>query len=340
MIVANLFFVKNTNGLFYYSIDYLENQKDIVRKILVRPEMQLAAERLFPEFSIQTCSNFFSLLLHAFIAARKGDLIYTPTPHPLPVINHQWIVIHDRYPFLSGIGRLKLLLLRMSLATSHCKIAYINESETREFVQTLNFPQQRLIFAPNIVNDKVAEFPRYGYSGGSLRVGLVGTDSAKKCYSELLESVTSAGLLSDIEFVVFGHPSAYFITVCRHHPSARITLQNSDVHSLKDFLADVDLVVSVAKLEGFGRPIASALVEQVPCFLLRRPVFLEFFPTATFFETITSLVAALGDVLKNGIPKQPPYTPPLCLIAGARSARMQLRADGLKSTSPLKAANT
>lgn len=340
MIVANLYFIKNTNGLFYYSVDYLRSQRDITRKILVRPDMQSAAERFFPGALIETCHNFFAMMRHSFVAARIGDLVYTPTPHPLPMLNLQWVVVHDSYPFLSGIGRVKLFLLRMSLATSQCRIAYINETETRDFVEGFNIPEQRLIFAPNIIDNRATDVERAGYTGGTLRVGLVGTDSAKKCYSELLESVAAAGLLSDVEFIIFGHLTPYFNKICQHYPNARITLKNSDAHSLNDFLMDVDLVVSVANLEGFGRPIASALIERVPCFLLRKPVFLEFFPTATFFETIASLVAALSDVLEHGLPKQGSYTPPLRVEAGGRSASKMLRAYGLKSTFAPKAAKT
>lgn len=340
MIVANLYFIKNTNGLFYYGADYIGKQRDIIRKILVRPDMQSAAERFFPGALIEICHNFFIMMRHSLTAARMGDLVYTPTPHPLPLLNRQWIVVHDSYPFLSGAGRVKLFLLRLSLATSQCRIAYINETETRDFVKALNFSEERLIFAPNIIDNRATGVERVGYTGGALRVGLVGTDSAKKCYSELLESVTDAGILPDVEFIIFGHPTPYFNNIRQRHPTARIVLQNSDTHSLNDFLMDVDLVVSVANLEGFGRPIAAALVERVPCFLLRKPVFLEFFPAATFFESIPFLVAALSDVLEHGLPKQHPYTLPPRVDLGGQSASKMLRADGLKSSLSPKESNT
>jgi hypothetical protein len=56
----------------------------------------------------------------------------------------------------------------------------------------------------------------------------------------------------------------------------------------------VDVIASVSRGEGFCRPIASALTADVPCFLLRDEVFLEFYEHhALFSNNAQELVHAL-----------------------------------------------
>lgn len=329
MIVGNLYFIKNTNGLFYYGADYLKELTDQVREILVRPSLISAAESMFPKASIVVCENIYALWRHARQSERRGDVLYTPSSHPLPLIDRQWIVVHDAYPFLASTGKIKRLLLRLSLATSRCRVAYINESETFFFTQSLGVTSSRLIFAPNKVSEtKHPTRPIYKPTA-QLAVGLVGTDSAKKRYDELLKAITMAGLLPSISFRFYGHRTAYFEGIRQRHPKADIKLEESDLQPLRDFLTNIDVLVSVAELEGFGRPIAAALIEGVPCFLLKRPVFLEFFTTAHFFNDTNSLVAAIGEVLGAGLPAQPPYTPPPRVRNAYLNACENLRSDAL-----------
>ncbi|MBC7431941.1 MAG: glycosyltransferase [Rubritepida sp.] len=328
MIVGNLYFIKNTNGLFYYGADYLRDQTDLIREILVRPALAEAARAMFPGVSIVTCENAHALWHHAKQASHRGDVLYTPTPHPLPLIDRQWVVVHDAYPFLASKGRLKRMLLRLSLAMSRCRVAFINESETLGFVHALGVMPARLIFAPNKVADSDRPPRPASPPALPLKVGLVGTDSSKKRYDELLQAVTAAGLQSSIELCFYGHRTPYFEGVCQRHQEACVTLQESDRCSLDDFLTSIHALVSVADLEGFGRPIAAALTAGVPCLLRRKPVFQEFFSTARFFDDTGSLVAALAEALRSGFPEQPPYSPPTRVREGFRSASATLRSDG------------
>jgi len=328
MIVGNFFFIKNTNGLFYYGADYLRDQADLTREILVRPSLAEATSAMFPGMPIIVCENSRALWQRAKQASKRGDVLYTPTSHALPLIDRQWVVVHDAYPFLAGKGHLKRMLLRLSLELSRCRVGFINESETLGFLRQLGVAPSRLIFAPNKVTSSERSPRPARPPTATLKVGLFGTDSPKKRYDELLQTVTAAGLQSSIELQFYGHRTPYFESVCQRHPKARLALQESDCCSLDEFLASIDAVVSVAELEGFGRPIAAALTAGVPCFLLRKPVFVEFFSTAEFFDDTHSLVAALAQAgLCSGFPEQPPYIPPLRVQEGYHAASCTLRSD-------------
>lgn len=329
MIVGNLYFIKNTNGLFYYGVDYLLDQRELVREILVRPAVENAARAMFPGIPVIACGRMRELWRRAWMAHRRGDILYTPTPHPLPLINRQWIVVHDAYPFMDGRGRVKRLLLRLSLAMSRCRVAYINESETLSFVKQLGVASSRLLFAPNKMQagSGLCRPPRAIMA--PLKVGLVGTDSPKKYYDELLVAVSAAGLQQQISFHVYGHRTPYYEQVRSHHADARLVLHESDEQSLHDFLNGIDLLVSVAALEGFGRPIAAALMMGIPCFLLKRPVFQEFFTTACFFDDTGDLVKGLKVAIALGLSEQPPYAPPFRVLEGYRDSSDQLRAAAL-----------
>lgn len=329
MIVGNLYFIKNTNGLFYYGVDYIQDQRELVREILVRPALENAARAMFPGIPVVVCCNVRKLWTRAWAARGRGDVLYTPTSHPLPFINQQWIVVHDAYPFLAEQGRIKRHLLCLSLALSRCRVAYINESETLPFVKQLGVPSARLLFAPNKVKGDLATRRPAREIWGPLKVGLVGTDSPKKRYDELLAAVSAAGLQQAICFHVYGHRTPYFQQVSSHFPDSRLELYESDRQSLQDFLDGIDLLVSVADLEGFGRPIAAALMAGIPCYLLKKPVFQEFFTTAHFFDDTGKLVKGLADAIANGLPEETPYAPPLRVREGYRDSSNQLRSAAL-----------
>ena len=108
------------------------------------------------------------------------------------------------------------------------------------------------------------------------------------------------------------------------HSEAHISLYESDRVGLDEFMAGIDVLVSVAELEGFGRPIAAAMQSGIPCYLLRKPVFLEFFDGAHFFDDVTGLVGGLHKAMVEGFPAQRPYAPPARVTEGYRNASKQL----------------
>lgn len=294
MVIVNLFNLKNTNGMYYYALDYVKDSRDTVAKILVRPNLAGDVRREFPELAVIECGlgGFIKNVLSAWI---KGAFFYTPTPHPLPLISRQLIVVHDPYPFFGISGGFKRFLLRASLSSSHCLVGYINRSEAKEFVADIGVDEGRQVFAPNY-------FPVT--AGGSreardtflprLKIGLVGTDSPKKNYETLFEEIVAAGHAELFEFHIYGHRTSYLSGLTSRFGAIHHELVESNHCDLAVFLGGVDVVVSVALNEGFGRPIAAALGAGVPCLLLDGRVFREFFDgAAEFEETIGRIVTRL-----------------------------------------------
>ena len=329
-LIVNFFHIKSTNGLFYYGVDYISSGKDAIAKILVRRSIYNSAVKAFPNLNIVICSGM-TLSIEIYLAALRGDSIYTPTPHPMPFISNQWIVVHDAYPFTVGrLSSLKKLLLKLSLATSSCRVAYINKSETLPFIHALGVKEDRCHFAPN-------KFPpllnlpdqRVRLVGEAISIALVGNDSLKKNYSFLFECVLRAGAEKLFKFHVYGHKNAYLKNLCMQYPSIEIKLFESDKYSLPEFFSNVDLLVSVATQEGFGRPIASALLLEIPCFLLTRPVFKEFFdPGAVFFENEQELVEKLSQCYSTSLPRFS-YLPPSHVVRAFTSAVTEIFTEAL-----------
>lgn len=330
MIVANFCHIKATNGLFHYGVDYLRRCEDLVARVLVRPALADAARAALPGLEIVCCS-MRRLLGEAAAARRRGDLVFTPTSHPLPWLSNQWVVVHDAYPFTTGPrATLKTRLLRWSLASSRCTVGYINQSDGLPFVQCLGVGADRRVFAPNEFPARVPDAPPASQPAQRpLTVGLVGTDSAKKNYDALFDALRRAGGAGRLHFRAYGHRTPYFEALLARHPDIQLSLDSSDAMRLQDFFSHIDVLASVAEQEGFGRPIAAALQSNIPCLLLDRPVFLEFFdPGARFFRTEADLVRALLDPAEAVCRPPPPYAPPPRALQAHAAAIERLRQLG------------
>lgn len=242
--------------------------------------------------------NHFTIVYHIINAAIKKDLIFTPTPHPIPFISRQIIIFHDSFPFSQiFIGFIKKILLKISLFTSNCKIGYINQTVALIFLKNLRIPQKRLIFSPNkIPVDSIIKMNAKGYDSRPLIVGLFGTDSIKKNYDYLFETVINNRLWEEFSFLIYGHETPYYSSLICKYTNLRITLCESDQVEIYNFLSRINVVVSVSRYEGFGRPISVALLNAIPCYLIDTPVFKEFFhPGANFFDTETKLLYYLNN---------------------------------------------
>lgn len=293
MIVANFFHLKNTNGLYYYGVDYLRELRGSLRKFLVRESMAVATQRSFPDCEVVVCTSV-SVVAEVARAARRGDFIYVPSSHPMPFISNQMVVVHDIYPMQGKLGRIKKLLLQISLFSSSCHLGYINDSVMREFGESLGINKERLIFAPNKFPDASAKTVAPLRTSARTIVGLFGTDSSKKNYAQLFAALTAAGDANRVNFRLYGHRTSYYEALVAKYPQIHAELVESDSCSIPEFFSSVDLIVSVADHEGFGRPIAGALLAGIPTLLMARPVFLEFFQGgAEFASDIASVVSAM-----------------------------------------------
>lgn len=324
MITANFFHIKSTNGLFFYGLDYLRENLDQVRMVLVPSALENRTKLALPEVAVVPCSAG-RYLREVTLAWWRKDLLFTPTSHPLPFISHQWVVLHDAYPFEVGRGsRLKRILFQLSLNLSRCRVGYINRSEARSFVVSLGVSSERMVFTPNRFPEPFCRLSPMASPAGLVTVGLMGTDSAKKNYERLFRAVQGAGLSSQLVFRVYGHDNAYFHAIRAQFAKLQIDLVRSDEESMADFMNGIDVLVSAAEQEGFGRPIASALLAGLPVELLDRPVFREFFSGGARFHTnIDALVNALPRSRAEVMPTS--YIPPADVIAAYFEANAEIR---------------
>jgi len=328
MIAANFYHIKSTNGLYFYGLDYLRENLDLVRLVLVRRSLEAKIREALPCVHVIACSAS-RYLREVARASLRGDLLYTPTSHPLPGINRQWIVLHDAYPFEIGpMARLKRLLLQTSLSLSRCKVGYINRSDAKSFVETLGVAPDRMIFAPNRFPEPARRLVSTTAAvEGVTIVGLLGTDSAKKNYDRLFAAVRRAGLSKLLAFRVYGHETTYFSNICAQFAELKIELVRSDGERLNDFMSRVDVLASASAQEGFGRPIAAALLAGMRVELLDRPVFREFFSGgARFHSDVHMLVQSLPSIDKEAEPIH--YKAPADVLAAYGAANAEIRRTG------------
>lgn len=328
MITGNLFHIKATNGLFFYGLDYLRDNLDLVRLVLVRSELEHRVKEALPSVEVVVCSKG-RYLLEVMRARFSRDLLYTPTSHPLPLINRQWIVVHDAYPFEVGPrSNLKRFLFKWSLAFSRCTVGYINRSEVMPFIASLGVASKRMVFAPNRFPEPTKRVTLFRSSSQVTTVGLLGTDSAKKNYDRLFTAVRGAALSLRLAFRVYGHDTRYFRDIRGKFSDIKIALVRSDEASIDEFMSGVDVLASASEQEGFGRPIASALLAGLSVELLDRPVFREFFTGgARFHSDLDALVRSLPRALDFNV-LNTQYIPPAEVIDAYVSANAEIRRLG------------
>lgn len=312
--------IKNTNGLFYYSLDYIDSIENIDSIILRRdfPETQTLNQvsQKYKVVRLNT-SEYIRYIIQCFMC---GKFIFTPSSHPLPIIKKQLIIVHDMYPFTGMKGWLKKILFKVSVNTSRCKVGYINSSEVRKDLLRIPIIDNQLIFCPNkFPHAVIPSISPLLVCGDNLKIGLVGTDSEKKNYHKLFSRVRDKNLSDKIHFIVYGHETIYFKQLRDNFKDLNISLVKSDDVKIESFFTQVNALVSVCTMEGFGRPIATALVNKLPTHLIRCNVFEEFFSGgAYFYKDIDELLSGIFNEQHSDLCEY--YHPPIAVLDAYKSA--------------------
>lgn len=324
VMLCNFFHIKTSNGLFFYGIDYIKENLDIVHLVLVRPALEEHVRKALPGISVIPCSTL-DYLIEIVRAATRGHLIFTPSSHPFPFVSHQCVVFHDYFPFQGSIRSFfKRCILELSLKTSRCRVAYINRTEAQQFLKRLGVREERMIFAPNRFPERTSHAKRVPEAMEITVVGLLGTDSPKKNYDSLFRAVRLAELSSQLHFRVFGHNTPYYQKIKSSFPDLQFHLIESDKQNMEDFIVSVDVLASASSQEGFGRPIASALLAGVPVELLDSAVFREFFSGgARFHRDLDMLALSLPNESRTDMPTTS-YQPPSDVVDAFTLANEEL----------------
>lgn len=319
-VIINMWHIKNTNGLFYYSLDYINSLEETHMIILRKgfPENK-AIDRLKEKHNIINLSllQYVMFFFHSFFS---DVFIFTPSSHPLPFLKKQLIIVHDMYPFTGNKGWLKTILFKMSIKSAKCKVGYINSSSVKKDLIEISIPEDKLLFCPNKFPIKsepsITLMPA---NDTVMKIGLVGTDSDKKNYHELFTQVRRLNLEKKFKFLIYGHDTEYYKKLRSSFQDLDISLIRSDNCQLEFFFAKVNALISVCSMEGFGRPIATALVNNLPTHLIRCDVFEEFFEGgAYFYQNIDDLLFGVQKSTVNSPLKS--YSPPVRVLNAYKSA--------------------
>lgn len=321
-MLINLAFIKAVNGLFYYAMDYLADLGGSARLVLVRsPEMAAAVAEHFPHLPVQVVSGL-GIARAVKAADQRREMVFTPSPHPIPWCDNQLVVVHDSFPFEGAKGKAKALLFAAAMRTSRAMAGFINVSDARAFLLGLGLDPARLVAAPN----KLA-LPAVDGLGAPARwseraiVGLFGTDSPKKNYDRLFAAFQGQDAHSRPAFRLYGQPNPYFDAIRGRFARLDIELVDSRAHGLQTFVAGLDLAASAATREGFSRPVALALALGVPTWLVEAPVYREFYNgSATFWDTPERLGRAIAELAPGTMLPRPSFAPPPTLRSAQESA--------------------
>lgn len=277
MIIVNLFFLKSMNGMFYYGMDYIGDQSVT---LLVKKGLGIEKKK-YPNVVIIELSSIIELLI--FLNKSKYDVLFTPTPHPIPFFKRQFITLHDFYPFYGLVGAIKYLLFVIGNVTSKSELLLINKSAEKSL--WLYLMRSRITFAPNFIE---ACIECNEYTNTKYKYGLIGTDSEKKNYELLLSSLPE----NIVEHVsLYGNNSLYAKRLVSQYGHLGLTFVDSNNVPLHSFIEMCSSIVSVSKGEGFARPIALSIMKGKPVLLINDPVFREFYDgCANFYDELDDLI--------------------------------------------------
>ncbi|WP_448665247.1 glycosyltransferase (plasmid) [Sphingomonas sp. CJ20] len=311
-MLINLAFIKATNGLFYFALDYIAALEDTKPTILVRTAAIADALRgRFPNAATRVMGPLGAARA-VLAASRRGEMVFTPSSHPIPGADRQLVVVHDSYPFDGARGVIKAALFFLALRTSRASAGYINLCDARAFLDRGKLRPARLRSTPNHMSP-----PQGQPFSGPLEiqertvVGLFGTDSPKKNYDIFFAAVSKRAAFSRLAFRLYGQPNLYIAGIMSAFPDLDISVTDSREIGLEPFLRAIDVVACAATREGFSRPMALALALGIPCWIVDAPVFREFYGRdATFHADVDALGAALAALAPGAHIDRPAFAMP------------------------------
>ena len=301
MIYCNFWFIKDLNGMAFYGVDFVNAIADMGYEIILikrrnvrLPIMQRSNVKIYD-------ANFYQFLRIYILILFTRAVVYCPTLHGLPFVKKQVITLHDAYPFeKSSIKKIfNKIIFKCMLMNRNLTVATINKSIRKSLI---SYKIKNFVYAPNSIMVKGQENGVGVFDKpNKLRVGLIGTDSDKKNYASLFNAYLSEGTCKkNVSFMIYGSFNPYVENLLQKYPELSLTFFNSSDMDLETFIHDeMDVLVSVAKHEGFCRPICYALLKQKPCLLINDPVFEEFYSEfADILDSESKIIQKLllGDV--------------------------------------------
>lgn len=277
--------------MFYYAIDYLHEIEGEVEIILNRKYFNTVPREL-ARFSVKIMGKL-EFFLYSILNRHESWI--TPTAHPLPWLTHQLVVIHDVYPFIGKIGLVKIELLKLSYFFNNYSVGIINKALLIPFVIKIKKDNQWLYLPNKIpISKSINQQPK---SRDITKIGLIGSDSTKKNYSDLISR-----LKLNYQYKIFGQDTNYFRSLKNEFPAHDIDLVDSSDVTFEDFAIDIDCVISVSKEEGFGRLNIAAIQNGIPVILLRSVTATEFYQKLHDIRsgiTISNTVDEISQILEN-----------------------------------------
>ncbi|WP_294196937.1 hypothetical protein [uncultured Sphingomonas sp.] len=320
-MIVNITYLNASNGMFWYAIDKMKTINTNPTTVLVSPRLAPLVRRELPHFQVREISKVKAAYFIIFkkLLQRSSERVVAFTSHPLPFVRDQTIAFHDDYPFIGQIGRVKRALFILAAWTSGCRVGIVNRSLAIPFLTACGIGVDRIFFDSAFPAVDLREAtPRSPIPGTPLRIGLVGTDSRKKNYHELFSATVALEHEREVRFELYGTDNEYVRELRADFPTINLTVVSSDDIGPIAFFDKIDYLVSVARAEGYGRPMGLAAALGVPLFLLRSPVFLEFFGEhAIFFDDGVALLRHIVDVrppavataprLAQAVPERSPF---------------------------------
>ena len=312
-LFINTWHIHNPNGMLYYCLSYLNNLKTKKTKIiLVRNNINSEQIRknlknkdyIILKLSIKKYFIFYIYLLVKTYLFKTE--IFTPSPHPLPLLKKQTIVIHDSYAFkrINIAQNIKYYLLKFCLFFSETNIVYINHQDSLLFSKRISsfsiFKKIKLIYTPNKIDILKNINLRKNCEKDKLYIGLSGSDSYKKNYEILIKDLIKMNA-KNIEFVIFGFENNY-TKALNSISSYKIQILDSSINKIENFLESIDYIVNLSKEEGFCRPIAYANSVGIKLLTIDTPVMREFYNNKNtyFFKEYYEIAKYIvDDISKN-----------------------------------------